>query len=79
MGPVRSDVAGPEVLDGEVDFCVADETATLRAGDSLVLPAGVYRQVTARTGVALLVCGHGGAVASVAGEDAPRGTPAWIG
>lgn len=67
------------VLDGEAGFTVAGETVLLRAGDSLVLPAGAQRQVTARTAVRLLVCGHGGAIASVPGEDAPRGTPAWIG
>jgi quercetin dioxygenase-like cupin family protein len=67
------------VLDGTVDFTVDGQTVTLEPGDSLVLPAGATRQVTARTGLRLMVCGHGDAVASVPGEPAPRGVPAWIG
>jgi hypothetical protein len=43
-----------------------------------VLPAGAERQVTATTAARLIVCGHGDAVAAVPGEDAARGTPAWI-
>ena len=39
---------------------------------------GAERQITAAAPARLLVCGHGSAVACVAGEDAPRGTPSWI-
>jgi len=57
-----------------VDGAVAD----LAAGDTIVIPAGVERQVTARSAARLIVCGAGDAVAAVPGEDAPRGTPPWI-
>jgi quercetin dioxygenase-like cupin family protein len=67
------------VLDGTADFAVDGQAMTLRPGDSLVLPAGATRQVSARTALRMLVCGHGNAVASVPGEPAPRGIPAWIG
>ena len=66
------------VLEGELSVLVAAETAELRAGDTLVLPAGVERQISATAPVRLLVCGHGDAVARVPGEDASRGTPPWI-
>jgi hypothetical protein len=50
----------------------------LRAGDTVVLPAGAERQLSATTDVRALVCGHGDATVRVAGEDVSRGTPAWI-
>jgi hypothetical protein len=40
---------------------------------------GVARRVTAATDAHALVCGFGDATVSVVGEDAPRGTPPWIG
>jgi hypothetical protein len=52
---------------------------TLAAGDSLVLPAGTTRQVSAATEVRIVVCGHGSAVVTVPGEAQSRGTPPWIG
>lgn len=67
------------VLEGEMSVAVADEAAVLVQGDTLVLPAGAERQITARTTVRLLVCGHSDAVVWATGDDAPRGTPAWIG
>lgn len=66
------------VLDGAVAIAVDGETVELGAGDTLVLPAGVERQVTATTAARLVVCGHADAVATVPGEDVARGTPAWI-
>lgn len=66
------------VLDGQVSVAVDDETVELEAGDTIVLPAGRERRISAATAVRLLVCGHGDAVAWVPGEDAPRGTPPWI-
>lgn len=66
------------VLEGAVSFCVDGETAQLTIGDTLVVPAGVERQVTATSDARLLVCGHAEAVAHAVGEEAPRGTPAWI-
>jgi quercetin dioxygenase-like cupin family protein len=66
------------VLEGEASVAVDGQTAQLAAGDTIVLPAGTERQVSAARAVKLLVCGHGDAVARVPGEDTPRGTPAWI-
>jgi quercetin dioxygenase-like cupin family protein len=67
------------LLAGEARFEVDGAAVPLAAGDSLVLPAGAVRQVAAGTDAEFLVCGHGTAIASVPGEDAPRGTPPWIG
>jgi quercetin dioxygenase-like cupin family protein len=66
------------VLEGELAVAAADQSHTLRAGDTIVLPAGVQRQLTPITDVRTFVCGHGTAVVRVPGEDAPRGTPPWI-
>ena len=66
------------VLEGTVSVAVAGEAVEIRAGDTLVLPAGVERRITAATAARMLVCGHGDAVVRVPGEDAPRGTPPWI-
>lgn len=66
------------VLSGSADFRVGGETLRLGPGDAVVLPGGTARQVTSVTAAEFIVCGHGAGVASVAGEDAPRGTPAWI-
>jgi quercetin dioxygenase-like cupin family protein len=66
------------VLAGEIDFAVDGEVVHLRAGDAVVLPATAERQVTAVTATEIIACGSGNAVASVVGEDTPRGTPAWI-
>lgn len=66
------------VLEGQVSVAVDDQTVELTAGDTIVLPAGTERRISAATAVRLLVCGRGDAVARVPGEDAPRGTPAWI-
>jgi quercetin dioxygenase-like cupin family protein len=66
------------VLEGEASITVDGDTSELAAGDTIVCPAGAERQITAQTAVRLLVCGHGDAVVRVPGEEAPRGTPAWI-
>ena len=66
------------VLDGEASVVIAGENEILAGGDTAVIPEGLERQVSARTDVRLLVCGHGNAIARVPGEPAPRGTPAWI-
>ena len=66
------------VLAGELDVTIGDETARLSAGDAAVLPAKTQRQVSAVTATQIIVCGRGGAVASVPGEDGSRGTPPWI-
>jgi quercetin dioxygenase-like cupin family protein len=66
------------VLDGELSVVIAGQTENLGSGDTVVIPEGLQRQVTARTDVHLLVCGHGNAVPRVPGEAEPRGTPIWI-
>jgi quercetin dioxygenase-like cupin family protein len=66
------------VLDGALAITIDGEPAELGAGDTIVFPAGVERQVTSRTAARLVVCGHGDAVAAVVGEEVPRGTPPWI-
>jgi quercetin dioxygenase-like cupin family protein len=66
------------VLDGELSVVIGGQTENLASGDTVVIPEGLERQVTARTDVHLLVCGHGNAVPWVPGEAEPRGTPVWI-
>ena len=66
------------VLEGQLAAAVAGEESELRAGDTVVLPAGAQRQLSAPTDVRVLVCGHGDATARVPGEHAPRGTPPWV-
>lgn len=66
------------VLEGELSVAVENQSCDLSARDTIVLPAGVERQIFARTAVRLLVCGRGDAVAQVPGEDTSRGTPPWI-
>jgi quercetin dioxygenase-like cupin family protein len=66
------------VLDGEVTIAVDGAPSDLAAGDTIVIPAGVERQIHARTAACLIVCGSGDAVVGVRGEEAPRGTPPWI-
>ncbi|MGH3394657.1 MAG: cupin domain-containing protein [Streptosporangiaceae bacterium] len=67
------------VQEGEAQLTVDGQAVTLAAGDSLVLPAGAARQVSAATAVRIVVCGHGSAVVTVPGEAQSRGTPPWIG
>jgi len=66
------------VLDGEVVITVAGEATELGPGDTIVLPASLERQVSALSDARLIVCGAADAVATVPGEEAPRGTPPWI-
>jgi quercetin dioxygenase-like cupin family protein len=66
------------VLAGELTITVDATPTELAAGDTVVIPAGVERQVNARTAARLIVCGAGDAIVSVPGEEAPRGTPPWI-
>jgi quercetin dioxygenase-like cupin family protein len=65
-------------VDGRVTVQLGADRHELGPGDTLVVPAGAERQIHAVTPARLLVCGHGDAVVRVTGEDAPRGTPAWI-
>ena len=66
------------VLAGAVTITLGGEAHDLRSGDTIVVPAGVERQVEAVRPAQLLVCGYGTASVSVPGEEAPRGTPPWI-
>ena len=67
------------VLDGQVEIVIDGQQLQLGVGDTAVLAAGLERQVTALSDTRILVCGRGTAVASVSGEAAPRGVPAWVG
>lgn len=66
------------VREGRIVVDVVGDSCTLEHGDTLVLPAGVERQIHAITDALILVCGHGQAIASVPGETSSRGTPPWI-
>lgn len=66
------------VLQGEVSITIQGQATELGMGDTAVVPADAERQITARTPVCLLVCGHSDAVVQVPGEDGTRGTPPWI-
>ena len=66
------------VLSGAVDIAIDGEHVDLGPGDSIILPAGTMRQVSAKTDLRIVVCGRANAVVSVPGEAAPRGVPSWI-
>jgi quercetin dioxygenase-like cupin family protein len=66
------------VLEGTVSVAVDDRTVELAPGDTIVIPAGFERRISAATAVRMLVCGQGDAVVRVPGEATPRGTPPWI-
>ena len=63
---------------GRIVVDLAGTRCRLEQGDTIVLAAGVERQIHADSDARMLVCGHGKASVSVPGEPAPRGTPAWI-
>ena len=67
------------LTEGEAGVTVDGRQMVLGPGDTVVLPAGAERQVSARTDAQLVVCGRGDAIVRVPGEKAPRGTPPWIG
>jgi quercetin dioxygenase-like cupin family protein len=67
------------ILAGALEVTIADEHERLAVGDTIVFPPGVARQIAAVEGAHALVCGFGDAAVFVPGEDAPRGTPPWIG
>jgi len=67
------------LLKGEAEVTVGAGKLVLGPGDTVVLPAGPERQVSAPADAQLVVCGHGDAVVCVPGEAAPRRTPPWIG
>jgi len=67
------------LIAGEAEVTVNARKLVLGPGDTVVLPAGAERQVSARADAQLVVCGRGDAIVRVPGEAAPRGTPPWIG
>ena len=66
------------VLDGAVTIELAGVGHALEPGDTLVIAAGVERQVSAVGECRMLVAGDGAARVTVVGESESRGTPAWI-
>jgi quercetin dioxygenase-like cupin family protein len=66
------------VLDGCIAVDVAGDIQTLEVGDTVVIPAQAQRQIHAVSACRMLVAGDGDAIATVPGEPASRGTPAWI-
>jgi quercetin dioxygenase-like cupin family protein len=66
------------LLDGGAEIAVDGAPLVLGPGDTVVLPAGTERQVTATAAARFVVCGQGDAVVRVPGEAESRGTPAWI-
>ena len=66
------------LVEGGALLQVGEDRWELQAGDTVVLPAGVVRQVTALRSLRAVVSGSGTATVSVPGESASRGTPPWI-
>jgi quercetin dioxygenase-like cupin family protein len=66
------------VASGAVTVASVDGDIVLHPGDTAVVPAGAERRITAVSDARLIVCGPADGVATVRGEDVPRGTPAWI-
>jgi len=66
------------VVEGSARVDVEGVVADLGAGDTVVLPAGAVRQMTATTRLRVVACSEGTATVSVPGEEASRGTPPWI-
>jgi quercetin dioxygenase-like cupin family protein len=66
------------LTEGEASIDVDGERIHLAPGDTLTLPGGSERQITAEKTSRMIVCGYGGAIVSVNGETDPRGTPSWI-
>ena len=44
------------ITDGEVDMTIEDETATLKAGDVVVVNRGLHHKLFSESGVALRAC-----------------------
>jgi quercetin dioxygenase-like cupin family protein len=65
------------VTSGELAIAIEQETMRLAAGDTLVVPEALPRQVIALTNATAVVCGFGDAIVAIPGEAGF--TPAWIG
>ena len=63
---------------GTASVELAGETVHVGPGQTVVLPAGANRRITAREDFTALVAGHGTARVSVVGDTSDRGTPPWI-
>ena len=61
-----------------MEIQIATVPQRLRAGDTVVIPGDVVRQVRSVTDSRAVVAGYASAVVAVAGEPAPRGTPEWM-
>ena len=65
------------VTSGELAIAIEQESMRLAAGDTLVVPEALPRQVIALTDATAVVCGFGDAIVATPGEAGF--TPAWIG
>jgi quercetin dioxygenase-like cupin family protein len=65
------------VTSGELAIAIEQESMRLAAGDTLVVPEALPRQVIALTDATAVVCGFGDAIVAIPGEAGF--TPAWIG
>lgn len=65
------------VIDGELAISVGQESVRLAAGDTLVVPEALVRQVTALSDATAFVCGFGDALVAAPGEAGT--TPVWMG
>ena len=65
------------VTSGELAIAIEQESMRLAAGDTLVVPEALSRQVVALTDATAVVCGFGDAIVAIPGEAGF--TPAWIG
>lgn len=68
------------VLTGTARVVTADESLTLSAGDTVVIPAGVVRQVGTDAGAEFVVACAPGALATPWDQDGPGApvSPAWV-
>ena len=65
------------VTSGELAIAIEQESMQLAAGDTLVVPEALPRQVIALADATAVVCGFGDAIVAIPGEASF--TPAWIG
>ncbi|WP_195909219.1 cupin domain-containing protein [Microlunatus sp. Gsoil 973] len=68
------------LLDGAARVCVDTEAIDLSAGDTVVIPADVSRQIGTESGALFVVCGGSQGSATPISADGPGEPvpPAWI-
>jgi quercetin dioxygenase-like cupin family protein len=68
------------LLDGTATIAVGAETIDLSIGDTVVLPAGVQRQISTESGAAFVITGLADGLATPISPDGPGDpvAPAWI-